>query len=96
MHLLGTSGVCRACGSWTCDRYVTGYNCKGSSTSKEWGLTFNQIAKSYVSDDPATRHKNANPNATMHQVVSSFMQKVSHHCNVPRNEAQFLLKQARS
>jgi hypothetical protein len=54
MHLLGTPGVCWACGSWTCNCYVTGYNCKGFSTSMEWGLTFNQIAKSYVSEDPAT------------------------------------------
>jgi hypothetical protein len=87
----GNPGIAHACGSWTCDCYVTGYNCKGSSTSQEWGQTFNDIAKSYVSDDPATCHRNANPNATMKQVVSSFMRKISHCCNVPCDEAQFLL-----
>ena len=105
LFLAGREGFCRFSCSDSCQRYATGYCCKGSKASLEWSKTLQQIASAYVNNDPLVSPSSvtfgrgrsvslpraAHAGSGMGSVVTTFMRSLGRARDVPKDEACFSL-----
>ena len=83
LQLAGLDGLEQFSGAETIDHYLTGYGCKGSSSSSEWDRTLNTLGERCC--------ESARGSLPFRSLVSKFMNSMCGSRSVPRDEPCFTL-----